>query len=46
MKGMTISNKLRELMTRYRMAQEGLAKMAGITRQTISQSRMGNIYHH
>jgi len=34
-KDITISNKLRE-MARYRMTREELAKMAGITRQAIS----------
>jgi putative transcriptional regulator len=32
---MTISNRLRELRARYRMTQEELARMVGVTRQTI-----------
>lgn len=35
MKDVTISNRLRELRARYRITQEGLARMVGVTRQTI-----------
>jgi len=34
-KDVTISNRLRELRARYRITQEGLARMVGVTRQTI-----------